>query len=164
MNEGNSRRQAETKRIRERPNGRLASRPDRVALWAFLLAVMVMVMAAASAHAGSGGTTLASGGTSSGGSGATAGHQARYVRIWDGLSRRDHRWAHRTSMCESGGDPQAIGGGGRYRGAFQFTKPTWKRSPKSPGGDPIRYRWKTQAVVAVLLKHHEGSNPWPVCG
>jgi Transglycosylase-like domain len=163
MNEGKPRRQAETTRIRERPDGRLAARPDRIALWAFALAVMVMVMAAVSAHASSGGTTLSSG-TSSGGSTTTATHEGRYVRIWDRLSYRDHRWAHRTSMCESGGDPKAIGGGGKYRGAFQFTKPTWRSAPKSPGGDPIRYRWKTQAVVAVLLKHRVGSNPWPVCG
>jgi hypothetical protein len=163
MNEGDSRHRAvAATRIRERPDGRLVARPDRIAFWAFLLAVMAMVFAAASAHAGSGGATLTSSG--SGGTATTGANQGRYTRIWDRFSHRDHRWAHRTSDCESGGDPQAIGGGGRYRGAFQFTKPTWKAAPKSPGGDPIRYRWKTQAVVAVLLKHHEGSKPWPVCG
>ena len=52
----------------------------------------------------------------------------------------------------------------RYHGAFQFTLPTWHRAPKSPGGDPIDYTWRTQAVVAVLLKHHVGTTPWPKCG
>jgi hypothetical protein len=51
-----------------------------------------------------------------------------------------------------------------YRGAFQFMKSTWRTSPKSPGGDPIRFTYKTQAVVAVHLKKRAGTSPWPVCG
>ena len=70
----------------------------------------------------------------------------------------------RRAQCESGGDPRAIGGGGVYRGAFQFMRSTWKSSPKSPGGDPIAYPYKTQAVVAVVLMHRQGTSPWPVCG
>jgi transglycosylase-like protein len=152
MDEGFSRREAASTRTRGR--AKLADRPDRIALWAFVLAILAMVMAAASAHAGSGGTTLASGSP----------HESRYHKLWDQFNHRDHRWAHKTSYCESGGDPRAIGGGGVYRGAFQFTRDAWKTSPKSPGGDPIRYSWKTQAVVAVLLKHRDGTRPWPVCG
>ena len=76
----------------------------------------------------------------------------------------DKRWARTTSECESGGDPKAIGGGGRYRGAFQFLKATWRASPKSPGGDPIAYSFRTQAVVALLLRKRDGDNHWPVCG
>jgi hypothetical protein len=41
---------------------------------------------------------------------------------------------------------------------------TWKTSPRSPGGDPIDYSYRTQAVVAVLLMHEMGTSPWPVCG
>ena len=78
--------------------------------------------------------------------------------------RHQRRWAHRTSECESGGNPRAIGGGGLYRGAFQFLKSTWRSSPKSPGGDPIAYSYRTQAVVAVLLKRRDGAGHWPVCG
>jgi Transglycosylase-like domain len=130
----------------------------RINLCALGLAGVVTLALVATAYAGSGGIGTGGGGT------GTSTATTKYSRIWDGLSSRDHKWAHRTSDCESGGDPQAIGGGGRYRGAFQFTKPTWNASPKSPGGDPIRYVWKTQAVVAVLLKHHQGTNPWPVCG
>ena len=55
-------------------------------------------------------------------------------------------------------------GGGRYRGAFQFMRSTWKNSPRSPGGDPIAYPYRTQAVVAVLLKRRDGAGHWPVCG
>jgi hypothetical protein len=90
--------------------------------------------------------------------------EARYLRLWDAVSPRDKRWARSTSECESGGDPNAIGGGGAYRGAFQFMKSTWRRSPKSPGGDPIDYPYRTQAVVAVALKNRDGAGHWPNCG
>jgi hypothetical protein len=136
--------------------GEYRSRPDRIAFWALILAVVAMIAGAASARAGTGG--VGSGGDGGGGGGS------RYDNIWDGYSSKDHRWARRTSECESGGDPKAIGGGGKYRGAFQFTRDTWRHAPKSPGGDPIKYRWKVQAVVAVALKHREGTSPWPVCG
>ena len=53
---------------------------------------------------------------------------------------------------------------GAYRGAFQFMRSTWRRAPKSPGGDPIAYNYKTQAVVAVALKRTEGRGHWPTCG
>jgi hypothetical protein len=129
-------------------------RPDRVALWAFVMAVVMMVAAAANAHAGSGGTSATS--TTSGGS--------KYSRLWDGISRKNKRWARRTSECESGGNAKAVSSGGTYRGAFQFTLYTWRHAPKSPGGDPVNYPWRTQAVVAVYLKKQEGTGAWPVCG
>jgi hypothetical protein len=151
---------------RDRRRSTLLERPDRMALWAFVLAVAVMIAAAASAHASTGGIGSGGSGSGSGGAGAGGGtvSGSRYTKVWDALSTADRRWAHRTSDCESGGNPRAIGGGGRYRGAFQFTRPTWSNAPRSPGGDPIRYAWVTQAVVAVLLKHHVGTAPWPKCG
>lgn len=91
-------------------------------------------------------------------------NSAKFTRLWDRTSRSERRWARRTSKCESGGDPKAIGGGGRYRGAFQFLRSTWKSSPKSPGGDPIAHPYRTQAVVAVMLKRRDGAGHWPVCG
>jgi transglycosylase-like protein len=90
--------------------------------------------------------------------------QAKYTRLWDKVSRRNRRWARSTAKCESGRDPNAIGGGGKYRGAFQFMKSTWRNAPKSPGGDPIDYPYKTQAVVAVALKRRDGTHHWPNCG
>lgn len=126
-----------------------------------LAAVAVLAigwLAAAGASAGSGGVGPG------GGAERAEGHGGRYERLWDRVGPRDRRWAHRTSECESGGDPRAIGGGGRYRGAFQFLRSTWKSSPKSPGGDPIAYPYRTQAVVAVLLKRRDGAGHWPVCG
>jgi hypothetical protein len=156
-----------TTKTNGRANGLAAARPDRIALWALLMAFAVALVAAVSAHAettgtGGVGTTSTSSGTTT--TATTSSRTARYRRIWRSFSDRDRRWARRTGECESGNDPNAIGGGGRYRGAFQFLRRTWRNAPRSPGGDPIRYGWRTQAVVAVSLKHKVGTRPWPVCG
>jgi hypothetical protein len=90
--------------------------------------------------------------------------RGKYDRLWERVPARERRWARKTAECESGGDPKAIGSGGRYRGAFQFMRSTWKSAPKTPGGDPIRYPYRTQAVVAVALKRRDGAGHWPVCG
>jgi|SRR5215207_1360624 len=108
-------------------------------------------------------TTGTNSGTNSGDTTLRTGG-ATYSRLWDRVSVRDRRWARQTSECESGGDPRAIGSGGLYRGAFQFMRSTWRHSPKSPGGDPIVYTYRTQAVVAILLMHRDGTEHWPVCG
>jgi hypothetical protein len=96
---------------------------------------------------------------------AKGGTSAKYQRLWDGISKKNKRWARRTARCESGGDPRIHGGGGTYHGAFQFMKSTWRHAPKSPGGDPHRYTKRTQSVVAVYLKKRDGAkNHWPHCG
>jgi hypothetical protein len=128
-----------------------------------LMAVMALIGATAvamtsSAVASSGGVSASSGGTRSGGG------DSKYKRLWHKTSHHNKHWANKTAECESGKDPNAIGGGGQYRGAFQFMKSSWKNAPKTPGGDPIDYGYKTQAVVAVALKKHMGTKPWPVCG
>ena len=128
---------------------------------ATLTALIAIALPADPAPAASGGL-VAGGGTESGGHATEAG---RYTRLWhQHVTAAERRWAHRTADCESGGDPNALGLGGRYRGAFQFTLPAWRTSPKSPGGDPIDYSYRTQAVVAVMLKRKLGAAPWPVCG
>jgi len=114
------------------------------------------VAMSSSAVAASGGTSVSGGDSKSGGS--------KYKRLWRKTSRHNKRWANNTAQCESGKDPNAVGGGGDYRGAFQFLKKSWRQAPKSPGGDPIDYGYKTQAVVAVALKKQLGTKPWPVCG
>jgi transglycosylase-like protein len=130
-----------------------------------MLAIGQFVIGSAGASSGGVGTTTSSGSpTKPGAGGQSATPAPRYERLWDSVSAAEKRWAHRTSECESGGNPEAIGGGGRYRGAFQFMLSTWKRAPKSPGGDPIAYAYRTQAVVAVMLMRRAGTDPWPVCG
>ncbi len=98
-----------------------------------------------------------------GGISATSGD--RYDRLWRELPRRQKRWARRTSECESGSRAKIHGGTGTYHGAFQFMLSTWRRAPKSPGGDPHKRRWRVQAVVAVYLKKRDGARThWPNCG
>jgi hypothetical protein len=127
-----------------------------------LTAALAAVAASAAFAIVPAGASSGSGGVSTGGD--TTAQASQYERLWAEVSRRDKRWARSTAECESGGDPKAIGGGGIYRGAFQFTKSTWRRAPKSPGGDPIDYPYKTQAVVAIALKRQDGTGHWPSCG
>ncbi len=89
--------------------------------------------------------------------------------VYDGVYKRkvsakNKRWARRVAECESGRDPNARGAGGLYRGAFQFQRSTWQSSPRSPGGDPIRFSYRTQSYVAVRLKMRDGAGHWPNCG
>jgi Transglycosylase-like domain len=120
-----------------------------------LLACSAISIDSASASSGSGGVST------DGGDSAEA---SRYDDLWAKVPRQEKLWARSVAECESGGDPDAIGGGGQYRGAFQFTISTWRRAPKSPGGDPIDYPYTTQAVVAVALKRRDGTGHWPNCG
>ncbi|MDQ3728491.1 MAG: transglycosylase family protein [Actinomycetota bacterium] len=121
---------------------------------AVLAMVAMLILSSATTAFGDGGI----------GTGDGDGDGNRYTRTWDDFSRKDKRWAKKTSECESGGDPHIHSPGGDYHGAFQFSPSTWKTSPMSPGGDPHKPSWKTQAVVAVKLKHRDGAGHWPVCG
>ena len=118
-----------------------------IVLWAVVLAMAVTVGGVVEAPPAEGATAQ------------------RYDRLWNDFSKKRKAWARRTSQCESGGDRNIHGGGGAYHGAFQFSLATWRGAPKSPGGDPHRYSWRTQAVVAVLLKKRDGARRhWPNCG
>lgn len=140
----------------------ITSRPDRFAFWALCLALVAMFAGVASADGASGGIGAGSDGAK-GNDGATSRKavNAKYARIWRKQSRKAKRWARRTSKCESGHDPKALGEGGKYRGAFQFLRSTWEAARRSPGGDPIRYRWKTQAVVAIAHRREARQKGWP---
>ena len=124
-----------------------------------LAVACICAVAPALAASGSGGVTIG-GDTSE----APTADASKYLRLWDKVTPHDKHWAKQTAQCESGGNPQAIGGGGKYHGAFQFMLSTWEAAPKSPGGDPVDYSYKTQAVVAVALMRHDGTGHWPVCG
>jgi hypothetical protein len=64
--------------------------------------------------------------------------------------------------CESHGDPRAIGGGGLYRGKYQFHRGTW--ASVGGTGDPARASELEQDRRAAMLIKQSGSNPWPNCG
>ncbi|HEY8466831.1 MAG TPA: hypothetical protein VIL04_08505 [Solirubrobacterales bacterium] len=135
------------------------------------MALIAMLAGAASADGSNGGIGAGGDDGSRKATKRQAVHQ-RYAPIYDGFRKKDKRWARRTSKCESGHNPRAVSPGKkksqRHWGAFQFKLSTWRSAPKSPGGNPIRFTWKTQAVVAVLLrkkaKRKGWPNPWPTCG
>jgi hypothetical protein len=68
----------------------------------------------------------------------------------------------RIAQCESSGNPAAIGGGGLYRGAYQFDQHTWE----SVGGhgDPAAAPMAEQTRRAAILYSRTGPSSWPVCG
>jgi Transglycosylase-like domain len=66
------------------------------------------------------------------------------------------------AACESGGDPKAVGGGGAFRGKYQFDYGTWAAVGGS--GDPAAAPEIEQDRRAALLYARAGAAPWPVCG
>jgi transglycosylase-like protein len=66
------------------------------------------------------------------------------------------------AACESGGNPRAIGGGGLYRGAYQFDQHTWESVGGS--GDPAAAPMAEQTRRAAILYSRTGASSWPVCG
>jgi hypothetical protein len=65
------------------------------------------------------------------------------------------------AQCESGGNPRAISPDGKYRGKYQFSRPTWR----SVGGhgDPAKASEYEQDKRALKLYHERGTAPWPNC-
>jgi hypothetical protein len=66
------------------------------------------------------------------------------------------------AQCESGGDPSAVGGGGQFRGKYQFTYATWAAVGGS--GDPASAPEAEQDRRAAQLYASSGAGQWPVCG
>jgi hypothetical protein len=66
------------------------------------------------------------------------------------------------AACESGGNPRAIGGGGAYRGKYQFSFGTW--ASVGGKGDPARASEREQDRRAAMLLTRSGRGHWPVCG
>jgi transglycosylase-like protein len=68
----------------------------------------------------------------------------------------------RIAACESHGNPRAIGGGGSFRGKYQFTYGTW--AAVGGKGDPAGAPEAEQDRRAAILITRGGSSQWPVCG
>jgi hypothetical protein len=66
------------------------------------------------------------------------------------------------AACESRGNPQAIGGGGQYRGLFQMTYSSWAAAGGQ--GDPAAASVAEQVKRAEILYAQAGPGQWPVCG
>jgi hypothetical protein len=78
------------------------------------------------------------------------------VPAWGKRHLRSIAW------CESRNNPRAIGGGGAYRGMYQFTFRTWY--VVGGRGDPAAAPHYEQTWRAWLLLSRHGSAHWPVCG
>lgn len=68
----------------------------------------------------------------------------------------------RIAWCESKGNIRAIGGGGAFRGKYQFTFGTWASVGGS--GDPAAAPEQEQDKRAAMLLKRDGAGHWPVCG
>jgi hypothetical protein len=66
------------------------------------------------------------------------------------------------AQCESHGDPHAVGGGGTYRGKYQFDMSTW--ASVGGHGDPAAAPEAEQDKRAAILYTRNGAGQWPVCG
>ena len=80
----------------------------------------------------------------------------RAVPSWGKQHLRAIRW------CESRNNPRAVGGGGAYRGLYQFSISTWYVVGGT--GDPAAAPEAEQDMRAALLYQRAGATPWPVCG
>lgn len=80
----------------------------------------------------------------------------RTIPAWGIVHLRSIRW------CESRNNPGAVGGGGAYRGLYQFSFSTWRVVGGS--GDPAAAPRSEQTWRAWLLLKNHGSGHWPVCG
>ena len=69
---------------------------------------------------------------------------------------------NRIAWCESKGNPRAIGGGGAYRGKYQFSFGTW--ASVGGNGDPAAASEREQDRRAAMLLTRSGPGHWPVCG
>jgi hypothetical protein len=67
----------------------------------------------------------------------------------------------RIAECESHGNPRSIGGGGAYRGMFQFSQDTW--NSVGGHGDPAKASVAEQVRRAGMLLARSGPGQWPVC-
>lgn len=65
------------------------------------------------------------------------------------------------AACESHGNPRAVGGGGIYRGMYQFSFGTWQIVGGT--GDPATASRHEQTWRAWLLLSRHGAGHWPVC-
>ncbi len=82
---------------------------------------------------------------------------------------RPHRpWLRSLGWCESKNRLRAIGGGGAFRGKYQFSMRTWYAA--GGRGDPINASELEQSYRAVKWARIIGWNNvhttmgWPVCG
>jgi len=93
-----------------------------------------------------------------GASTATTPRNGRWPAVPGGPSRAV---LERIAQCESGGNPRSIGGGGQFRGKYQFMQSTWEAMGGT--GDPAAASEAEQDYRAAVLFVKWGPGQWPVC-
>jgi hypothetical protein len=78
------------------------------------------------------------------------------------------KWAA-LRECESNGNYSITNPSGKYRGAYQFDRPTWnsvaeRHAPYLVGVDPAAASPVDQDAMAWALYSERGARPWPQCG
>lgn len=89
---------------------------------------------------------------------ATTPRNGRWPAVPGGPSRAV---LDRIAQCESGGNPRSIGGGGQFRGKYQFMQSTWEAMGGT--GDPAQATEAEQDYRAAVLFVKWGPGQWPVC-
>jgi hypothetical protein len=82
--------------------------------------------------------------------------KVRHIPRWGKQKLASIAW------CESRDNPRAVGGGGTYRGLYQFSFSTW--GVVGGSGDPAAAPRSEQTWRAWILLSQHGSGHWPVCG
>ena len=89
---------------------------------------------------------------------ATTPRNGRWPAVPGGPSRAV---LERIAWCESRGNPRSIGGGGQFRGKYQFMQSTWEAMGGT--GDPAQATEAEQDYRAAVLFVKWGPGQWPVC-
>ena len=89
-------------------------------------------------------------------------HAKARARSGAGISPGTKAKLDSIAACESHGDPRAVGGGGAYRGKYQFDTGTW--ASVGGQGDPAAAPEAEQDKRAAILYARTGPSQWPVCG
>jgi hypothetical protein len=84
------------------------------------------------------------------------------LKVRRAVPRWGKQYLRSIAWCESRRNPRAIGGGGAYRGMYQFSVRTWY--VVGGRGDPAAAPRHEQTWRAWLLLSRYGSQHWPVCG
>ena len=90
------------------------------------------------------------------------GREARFRLKLDRIPASGRSHLRSIAACESHDNPRAIGGGGAYRGLYQFSFSTW--GVVGGTGDPAAAPRSEQTWRAWLLLSRHGAGHWPVCG
>jgi hypothetical protein len=98
---------------------------------------------------------------------AARGEAEAWAAAAEHRSRREHDVGipaalEAIAQCESGGNPRGVGGGGAYRGKYQFSPETWASVGGS--GDPADAPEAEQDRRAAILYARAGASQWPACG